>query len=140
MDSEVGGWSALQATIPGNNGYSGRLLIVWFFRVGDNNEGNAVDIYQARKLTPKVKMAYHCPACSRKILSRRNKLCSFCGEPLPAEVLFTPAEVEEIEAAERERALARKLREDERIKAARRNASLVADNNASFLLVDYAGG
>ena len=35
-------------------------------------------------------MAYRCPACNRTILSRRNKLCSFCREPLPAELLFTP--------------------------------------------------
>jgi hypothetical protein len=48
-----------------------------------------------------VKMAYHCPACSRAILSRRNKLCGFCGEPLPAELLFTPAQIETIEAASR---------------------------------------
>ena len=65
-------------------------------------------------------MAYQCPACSRSILSRRNKLCSFCGAQLPAELLFTPAEVEAIEAAEQQRALARKLREEERLEAARR--------------------
>jgi uncharacterized Zn finger protein (UPF0148 family) len=75
-------------------------------------------------------MAYHCPACSRPILSRRNKLCSFCQEPLPAELLFTPAEVQEIEAAERERALARKLEAEKRVEAARRNASFT----------DYSGG
>ena len=61
-------------------------------------------------------MAYYCPACNRTILSRRNKRCGFCQEPLPAELLFTPAEVEEIEAGERERALAIKLREEERVK------------------------
>jgi hypothetical protein len=59
-------------------------------------------------------MAYRCPACSRSILSRRNKLCSFCGAPLPAELLFTRAEVEQREAAERERALAFKLRQEAR--------------------------
>ena len=75
-------------------------------------------------------MAYHCPACSRKILSRRNKLCGFCREPLPAELLFTPAEVEEIEMAERERELASKLREEERMETAKRNA----------LFTDYSGG
>jgi predicted amidophosphoribosyltransferase len=72
-------------------------------------------------------MAYRCPACSRAILSRRNKLCSFCGKPLPAELLFTPAEVEEIEAAERERALARKRRDEERVEAARRRAAAPTD-------------
>jgi hypothetical protein len=78
-----------------------------------------------------VKMAYHRPACSRTILSRRNKLCSFCQKPLPAELLFTPAEVEEIEATQRKRALARKLREEKRVEAAKRNASY---------LRDYSGG
>ena len=63
-------------------------------------------------------MAYHCPACSRKILSRRTKLCGYCGEPLPAELLFTPAEVEEIEAAERKRVLASELRDEKRLKQA----------------------
>ena len=75
-------------------------------------------------------MAYRCPACERTILSRRNKLCGFCREPLPAELLFTPAEVEAIEAAERERALARELREKERLAAARR----ASDGR------DYSGG
>ena len=36
-------------------------------------------------------MAYHCPTCSRTILSRRNKLCGFCGNPIPDELLFTAA-------------------------------------------------
>jgi hypothetical protein len=59
-------------------------------------------------------MAYHCPACSRKLLSRRTKLCGYCQSPLPAELLFTPAQVEEIEAEERERKLAFELRQEER--------------------------
>ena len=52
-------------------------------------------------------MRLRCPTCNRPILSRRNKLCSFCQKPLPAELLFTPAQVEEIEAAESERQRAR---------------------------------
>jgi predicted amidophosphoribosyltransferase len=75
-------------------------------------------------------MAYRCPACSRVILSRRNKLCGFCGEPLPAELLFTPAQIEEIEAAERARALASKLRAERRAEAAKR----IADS------MDFSGG
>jgi predicted amidophosphoribosyltransferase len=77
-----------------------------------------------------AKMAYHCPACSRAILSRRNKLCGFCGEPLPAELLFTPAQIEKIEAAERARALASKLRAEQRAEAAKR----IAD------AADFSGG
>jgi predicted amidophosphoribosyltransferase len=76
-------------------------------------------------------MAYLCPACSRSILSRRNKLCSFCGATLPAELVFTQAEVEQREAAERERALARKLREEERVAALKRMAATFGD---------YSGG
>lgn len=69
-------------------------------------------------------MAYHCPTCRRTILSRRNKLCGFCGKPIPQELLFTAAEVEVIEAAERKRAEASRLRDEERVKeATRRNAS-----------------
>ena len=75
-------------------------------------------------------MAYLCPTCNRKILSRRNKLCGFCREALPAELLLTPAEVGAIEAAERERALARELSEKERLEAARK---------ASYGW-DYSGG
>ena len=75
-------------------------------------------------------MAYLCPACNRKVLSRRSELCSFCREPLPAELLLTAAEVEAVEAAERERALARELRERKRQEAARK---------ASYG-PDYSGG
>lgn len=59
-----------------------------------------------------------CPSCSRPILSRRNKLCGFCQEPLPTELVFTPEQVAAIEAEEHERESARKLRDEERAKAA----------------------
>lgn len=75
-------------------------------------------------------MAYHCPACSRAILSRRNKLCGFCGEPLPADLLLTPAQIESIEAVERQRALAAKLRQEKRAEAAKRHADSM----------DFSGG
>ncbi len=39
-------------------------------------------------------MKLRCPSCDRTILSRRNKLCSFCREPLPGELLFTASEIE----------------------------------------------
>jgi NMD protein affecting ribosome stability and mRNA decay len=85
-------------------------------------------------------MAYLCPACSRAILSRRNKLCSFCGSALPAELLFTPAEVEKIEAAERERALARKRREEEREEAAKRRFNTFVDPGGGYPGGGYTGG
>ncbi len=72
-------------------------------------------------------MAYHCPACIRAILSRRNKLCSFCGKPLPAELLFTAAEIAKIEAAERERAIARQRMEEEREEARKSRANAFVD-------------
>jgi hypothetical protein len=46
-------------------------------------------------------MRLRCRNCNHTILSRKNKLCGFCREPLPEELLFTPAE---IEAQEMERA------------------------------------
>ena len=83
-------------------------------------------------------MAYHCPTCSRTILSRRNKLCGFCGNPIPEEMLFTAAEIAEIEAAERKRAEASQLREEEREakrkEAARRNS----EDGGGF--VGFCGG
>ncbi|WP_435008676.1 hypothetical protein P12x_005883 [Tundrisphaera lichenicola] len=59
-------------------------------------------------------MRLRCPACNRPILSRRNARCGFCQEPLSTELIFSPEEVEAIEAEEKERALTRKLRDEER--------------------------
>ena len=75
-------------------------------------------------------MAYYCPACSRQILSRRTKLCGFCRAPLPAELLLTPEQIAQIEAAERARALAAKVRQEEREEARQR---FIAQT-------DYSGG
>jgi hypothetical protein len=80
---------------------------------------------------PEDDMPYHCPACSRKLLSRRNKLCGFCQSPLPAELLFTPGQVEAIEAEERARKLAFELRQEERRReAAKRIAASGGDGGA----------
>ena len=49
---------------------------------------------------------------------------------MPAELLFTPAQIEKIEAAERARALASKLRAEQRAEAAKR----IAD------AADFSGG
>jgi uncharacterized Zn finger protein (UPF0148 family) len=76
-------------------------------------------------------MALHCPTCKATILSRRNKLCSSCQNPLPAEFLFTAAEVQEIEAAEREREKRRRLREEERLREAAKIRS--SDGGDSFI-------
>jgi hypothetical protein len=48
-------------------------------------------------------MAYHCPHCKRNVLSRRSGICSYCLNPLPSEILMTAAELEAVEAEERDR-------------------------------------
>jgi hypothetical protein len=53
-------------------------------------------------------MAYDCPHCKRTVLSRRSGICGYCLNPLPSETLLTAAEVEEIEAEERDRERRRK--------------------------------
>lgn len=84
-------------------------------------------------------MPYRCPACDRSILSRRIPLCSFCQHPLPAELLFTPAEVEKIEAEEQARALAATLREAER--ARRAEETKPSDfGGAAFFMGGDSGG
>ncbi len=80
-------------------------------------------------------MPLRCPACDRAILSRRNPLCGFCQQPLPTELLFTPAEIHRIEAEERERALARTLREEKRAREAEKARS--NDGGGGF---DFFGG
>jgi len=39
-------------------------------------------------------MAYHCPKCDAKILSRRLGHCSVCEEPLPEDMLLSTEEAE----------------------------------------------
>jgi hypothetical protein len=38
-------------------------------------------------------MSYHCPKCNGIIYDRRNNICGFCGAELPADLLFTPAQI-----------------------------------------------
>lgn len=59
-------------------------------------------------------MPYHCPHCRATVLSRRNKLCSHCHEPLPAAVVFTPGQVRAIEAEEAARTQAAQRRAEEK--------------------------
>ena len=37
---------------------------------------------------------FQCPKCERPVVSRRNKLCQYCGATLPQHLLWTPAEIE----------------------------------------------
>ena len=61
-------------------------------------------------------MAYECPHCRGKVLSRRSGLCCHCLSPLPADILMTAAELERVEAEERDR----EQRREERAEVKRR--------------------
>jgi hypothetical protein len=49
-------------------------------------------------------MSYQCPKCSGVIYNRRNKTCGFCGAELPAELLFSAAELEALDKRDAEMA------------------------------------
>jgi hypothetical protein len=85
-------------------------------------------------------MRPRCPSCDRAILSRRNPLCGFCQKPLPAELLFTPAEIEKIEAEERERTLAHALREETRAREAAKARSYDGGGGGGFGYYGFGGG
>jgi hypothetical protein len=85
-------------------------------------------------------MPLRCPSCDRAILSRRNSLCGFCQQPLPAELLFTPAEIKKIEAEERERALARALREETRAREAAKARSYDGGGGGDIGGCGFGGG
>lgn len=58
----------------------------------------------------------NCPSCHRLLYSRRHKTCGFCGEKLPAEVLFTEEEIAAIDAEQKAMAIRRakaKAKEEE---------------------------
>jgi ribosomal protein L37E len=42
--------------------------------------------------------ARHCPRCGSVIYSRRHKLCGVCANPLPQQLLFSPAETIRVES------------------------------------------
>ena len=45
-------------------------------------------------------MSYQCPGCHGVLYDRRRKTCGFCGVELPAELLFTPAELAQLRVQE----------------------------------------
>ncbi|HTD65902.1 MAG TPA: hypothetical protein VK846_05145 [Candidatus Limnocylindria bacterium] len=45
-------------------------------------------------------MSHHCPTCNGVLYDRRRKACGFCGAAVPAELLFTPAELEHLRVEE----------------------------------------
>lgn len=60
-------------------------------------------------------MSYHCPSCNGVLYDRRRKACGFCGAEVPAEFLFTPAELEHLRVEE---ALAEERQQQQRAKEA----------------------
>ena len=63
-------------------------------------------------------MSLHCPTCNREVYSRRHKRCGFCGAELPAEFLFTEAELAVLELEENQRRLERQAKEEKQAKEA----------------------
>jgi hypothetical protein len=62
------------------------------------------------------KIEYRCPKCQRLLYDRRRKKCMWCNHELPAELLFTPEEMEKLEKEAAEIEAARhhlKLKQDE---------------------------
>lgn len=59
-------------------------------------------------------MPYRCPHCRATVLSRRNRLCALCHEPLPAEIVFPPDQIRAIEADEAARTQAALQRSEEK--------------------------
>jgi hypothetical protein len=60
-------------------------------------------------------MSLQCPKCNGAVYDRRRKTCGFCGAALPAEMLFSAAEIEVLnrkEAEAEERRLKRKAKVD----------------------------
>ena len=71
-------------------------------------------------------MSYHCPKCKGVIYNRRNKQCGFCGTELPAELLFTEAEIAVLdkgEEAAKELHRQKQAKEDEEEEERRARAS-----------------
>src|SRR5688500_18117329 len=48
------------------------------------------------------KMIHKCPNCGRPIAERRRRSCLYCGAAIPEELLFSAAEVAQLDAATRE--------------------------------------
>lgn len=44
-----------------------------------------------------VQMAFRCPKCESQIVNRRIPRCERCGEQLPADLLFTPKQIEQLD-------------------------------------------
>ena len=81
----------------------------------------------------------HFPTCNRPLLSRRIPRCSFCQAPIPAELLFTPAEIAKIEAEEKARELAAIQRDEKRAEEAAKARS-VNDCGGAFFMIGDSGG
>ncbi len=75
-------------------------------------------------------MSYQCPKCSGVIYNRRLKTCGYCGAELPPELLFSAAELEDLD-------------KKETAVVAERQARLAADEKERKIAArqrDYVGG
>ena len=80
------------------------------------------------ELPMNIKLRFRCPSCGFAVFNRRVAKCESCAAPLPANFLFTPADLTLIDAEhernERVRKdLAREAREIEEKRARRREDS-----------------
>jgi uncharacterized Zn finger protein (UPF0148 family) len=78
-------------------------------------------------------MALHCPRCGAAVFSRRNRLCSSCRQPLPADLLLTPAEVLAVEADEAERDRLAQLHEQQRRAECEARSRQIGDGEGPFM-------
>jgi hypothetical protein len=61
-------------------------------------------------------MAYDCPHCKRKVLSRRSGLCGYCLNPLPSEILMAAVELAKVQTEEQDRERRRKERAEAKLR------------------------
>jgi hypothetical protein len=67
-----------------------------------------------------------CPFCHRLLYSRSHRACGYCGRDLPEECVFSPEEIEAIDAEQAEiaaRRAAMKEAEEEERRTRQRNPS-----------------
>jgi hypothetical protein len=78
-------------------------------------------------------MAYACPHCKRKVLSRRSGICAYCLNPLPLEILMTAAELEKVEAEERDREQRRKERAEAKLRELEKFRNSIVGDGPGFV-------
>ena len=80
-------------------------------------------------------MSHQCPKCDRVIYNRRSKICGFCGAELPAELLFTQAQIEALDRNAAEADARHKRQRDEEEAEAKAKAEEQARRTQAALLL-----